>query len=215
MADSPSLSLFPPLILLLSVYLSISSPLTRVVTPSSHCLPPQSPLPNLHPLRPHCFTSLHSGFYGYFVLARSHLTAGWWVPPPVIAAIYYRRRSTSHFSDFGKMVFTLDCFTDSPYNTSAAQRTQTRAHSHTKWHDQRGNITSLYYTADLLGAKMLCGVLMPHSGTLWQHFQIILCKNVPHCFLFIAFYSFLCLYLDDFSCWVSIYGNVKELGSPT
>lgn len=50
--------------------------------------------------------------------------------PPVIAAIYYQRRSTSHFSDFGKMVFTLDRFTDSPYNISAERLTQTHARSH-------------------------------------------------------------------------------------
>lgn len=106
---------------LFSFYSSLSISLFRPPA----CLLGSSPLPPISPpfFWPYCFTSLHSVFYGCFVLVQTHLTAGWWVPPPVIAAIYYQRRSTSHISDFGKMVFTLDRFTDSPYNKSSEKCT--------------------------------------------------------------------------------------------
>lgn len=119
------------LILVFFVCLSISifCPFAGVIPLASY--PPPTFLSS-HPLKPYCFTCLHSGFYGCFVLVQTHLTAGWWVPPPVIAAIYYQRRSTSHFSDFGKMVFTLDHFTDLPYNKST--RGSSHKHMHTDTH---------------------------------------------------------------------------------
>lgn len=43
-------------------------------------------------------------------------------------------------------------------------RKHMRGRARKRRHSRRGNLTSLYYTADLLGAKMLCGVLMFHSG---------------------------------------------------
>lgn len=145
MADSPSL--FPPPPSLLSFCSSpcISLSLHSARLPGSSPLPPGAPTPlPSHPLWPYCFTSLHSGFYGCFVLVQTHLPTGWWVPPPVIAAIHYQRRSTSHFSDFGKMVFTLDHFTDSPYNTSSERLRHTRVLEHkVTQSEQKRHITIL------------------------------------------------------------------------
>lgn len=152
MADSPSAFPPPPLLF----FSSLSFPSISISCPLAGVIPPFLLAPTFlstHPLKPYCFTSLHSGFYGCFVLVQTHLTAGWWVPPPVIAAIYYQRRSTSHFSDFGKMVFTLDHFTDSPYNKSTGKHTQTHVHSHTERRSQEETSPSPYYTADLQGTK--------------------------------------------------------------
>lgn len=206
MADSPSLLPPPPPLLAFCSSLSIS------LSPSLACLPGSSPLPSSHPLWPYCFTSLHSGFYGYFVLVWTHLTAGWWVPPPVIAAIYYQRRSTSHFSDFGKMVFTLDRFSDLPYNISTVALTQAHEHAHTPFrlcmcHTQKGNLTSLYYTADLLGAKMLHRLLMPHGGIHWQIFQIILCIKKAS----ISFWGLGFVIWVTFTAWSALgYDHIKS-----
>jgi len=78
MADSPSL--FPPPPPLVSFY---SSPSISLSPSSARMLGSSPPLPltptallSSHPLWPYCFTSLHSGFYGCFVLAQTHLTAG-------------------------------------------------------------------------------------------------------------------------------------------
>lgn len=98
-ADSQSFFLLPPALLLF-----YSSPFISLSLSYAHSLgsyPLTTTLLSSNPPWPYCFTSLHSGFYGCFVLVQTHLPTGWWVPPPVIVAIYYQHQFTSHFSDFG------------------------------------------------------------------------------------------------------------------
>ena len=161
-----------PLSFLFPLLSSNSIPLPLSLSPSSACSPGSPPLP---PIPPPSFPPILSGLIVLHLFIQAFMAASSSCKPisppddgflPQLSWLFIISVNPHHISLTLGRWFSHWTALLTRHITNPPRSSHKHMRSHTKGHSQKGNLTSLYYTADLLAAKMLSSVLKLPSGIL-------------------------------------------------